>query len=241
MSSEVPTSELDSRGLRRIAIGAGIGVAAGIAALVLPVSFLWLAAYDPGGFFTFGTLFTQTIGVLVLAGAILFLLSLVVYRTAFSVLRRADRRFAAASVLCLVGSIGFLLLVVSAALLLGSSSSVVACVHGEPRQALSCLRSSTPLGADTGLVGFWLGWVGGIGLVLGLFLTAGRFHRGSVTGGAALYALLILVLIGPFLALLYTVPSTGYLLLAAPVLALVAPAFVFAGSVAPPSNRGRPN
>jgi len=42
-----------------------------------------------------------------------------------------------------------------------------------------------------------------------------------------LYALLLLVVVGPFLPLVYSLPDVTYLLLLAPVLLLLAPAFVF--------------
>ncbi len=227
----VPTNVAwEQRGLRRLSIGAGLGLAGGLAALVLPAAFLYLAAYDPSGLFGFSTQFVQTISVLVLAGSILFLLSLLVYRLSFGAFRRVDRRFAVASALCLLGTIGFLLLVVGAGLLVGDSASLSACLHGRPSGVLSCVRSVEPLGGYTAVIGYWLAWLGGLGLVLGLFLSGVRYHRGWLYGGAALYMLLLLVLVGPFLTLVVSVPYSGYLLLAAPLFVLLAPAAVFAGA-----------
>jgi hypothetical protein len=226
----------DTKGSGRLAIGASLGIVAALLTLVVPSVFLWLALYAPGGFFSFGTTLVQTLSILVLVGAILFLLSLFAYRLAFAVLRKVDPRFTVASILCLIGSLGFLLLVVAAAVLLGSTSSLVQCIHGAPSHALTCLKSSQPIGAYTALVGFWLGWLGGIGIVIGLSSAGHRFARGTLYGGAALYALLLLVLIGPFLSLVYPVPGGEYLLLVAPVLALLAPALVLAGSRAAPAT-----
>lgn len=236
-SSAIPPAaaptEFDHRGIRRLGIGSGLGIAGGLLAVALPLGLLALNAYGPSEFFTFTTFFVQLLSVLLLAGAILFLLSLFTYRRAFAALRHADRRFVTASVLCLVGTLGFLLLVIAAAVLLGSTSSLLTCWHGQPSHALSCVRSGTPLGAYTGLAGFWLGWLGGLGIVLGLSLAGHRFRRGALTGGAVLYSLLLLVLIGPFADLVFPVPGVRYLVVVAPLLVLLAPAVVWAGSRRP--------
>jgi len=229
----MPAREEDQSGAHRLAIGAGLGLAAALLTIALPLLFLYLTTYFPGGFFTFGTNFFETLSILVLAGAILFLVSLFVYRRAFAVLRKVEARFWIASVLCLIGSIGFLLIVILAAVVLGSSSSLESCLHGSPSHALTCLRSNQPIGAYSGLLGFALTWLGGLGIVLGLFFAGHRFDRGSLTGGAVLYLLLLLVLIGPFIALIYAIPGTQYILLVAPILALLAPALVLGGARRP--------
>ncbi|MCI4343014.1 MAG: DUF973 family protein [Thermoplasmata archaeon] len=226
----------DVKGAHRIAVGAGLGVAAAVITFVLPLSLLWLALYAPGGFFQFNTALVQEVSLLILAGAILFLLSLFVYRRGFAVLRGVDRRFTVASILCLIGSLGFLLLLVAVVVILGSTSSLLTCIHGQPSHALSCLRSGQPLGAYTGLLGFWLGWLGGVGLVLGMSSAGRRFSRGSLYGAAALYAILLLALVGPFVGLIYPVPGAEYLLLLSPVLALLAPALAYAGSRRAPAT-----
>jgi hypothetical protein len=226
----------DAKGAHRIAVGAGLGVAAALITLVLPLALLWLALYSPGGLFSLTNALVQDLSLLILAGAILFLLSLFVYRRGFAVLRKVDPRFKVASLLCLIGSLGFLLILVAVVVILGSSSSLVTCIHGQPSHALSCLRSGEPLGAYTGLVGFWLGWLGGVGLVLGMASAGRRFARGALYGAAALYALLLLALVGPFLALVYPLPGAQYLLLLSPLLALLAPALTYAGTRRPPGT-----
>lgn len=224
----------DTQGAGRLALGGALGIVAASVTLLLPSVFLYIALYAPGGFFALGSTLLETLSLLVLVGAILFLLSFFVYRLAFATLRKADPRFSVASVLCLIGSLGFLLVVVAAAVLLGSTSSLVTCIHGQPSHALSCLKSGQPLGAYTAVIGFWLGWLGGVGIVVGLSSAGHRFARGSLYGGAVVYALLLLVLIGPFLALVYAVPYQQYLLLVVPFLALAAPILTFAGSRVPP-------
>jgi hypothetical protein len=234
-----PIRQEEITGFGRLGTGAGVGLAGGILGVVLPIVFLWLTTHNPGGFFTYDTTLLDTTGFFILAGSILLLVSLFLYRRGFAVLRKVDGRFAIASVLCIIGSIGFLLILVSAAVLVGSSNSLLQCLHQSPSDALSCVRSGQPFGAYTGLVGFWLAWLGGLGIVVGLSL-AGRRHRNStVQGGAALYAILLLVLIGPFLGLLFSLPGIEYLLLVAPIFLVLAPGLVLGGArralMTPPS------
>lgn len=228
MSSTAVESSRDAPiGLRRLGTGAGLGLAASLVGIVLPLSFLLLATYNPGGYFGFGRLLIETTSILLIAGAILFLLSLFFYRRGFLALRHSDPRFTTPALLCIIGSLGFLLILIMALLLFGASSSVVECLHGQPTHAFSCLRANQPLGAYSGLIGFGLGWVGGLGIVVGLGRAGTRFHAGGVSGGAALYALLLLVLVGPMVRLLVVIPATEWLALVAPILAVLAPGVVF--------------
>jgi len=230
-SEPIPHSEQDEAGLYRIVTGAALGFAAALLLVVVPVAFLLVAAYAPGGFLSLQqTGLLDAIGLLVLAGAILFLLSLFVYRRAFAHLRKVDRRFLLASVLCLIGTIGFLLVLVAAIVLVGSAGSLESCLSGHPSHALTCLRSGQPLGAYTGLVGFWLAWLGGVGIVLGLSAGASRFKTREVGVGAVFYAILLLALIGPFVALVISFPGVQYLLVVVPFLSLLAPFFVYRGA-----------
>jgi hypothetical protein len=224
-----PTTEQDVKGALRLRAAASIGLAGAIVGIVVPIAFVLLASYNPGGFFTFASQLVELTAILVLAGAILLLISFFVYRRSFAALRKVDPRFVVASVLCIIGSIGFLLLVVSAAVVAGNSSSLLTCLHGQPSHALSCLRSGQPLGAYTALAGFWLSWIGGVGLVLGLFSAGSRFQRRVIAAGGAVYALLLIVLIGPFVALVTSVPGTEYIILVVPVLSIAAPALVLSG------------
>lgn len=220
----------DAKGVGRIGIGAGLGFAGALATIVIPLLFLYLVTDLHSGFFTFGSTLVQSTSVLVLVGAILLLLSLFFYRRSFAALRKVDRRFYPASILCIVGSIGFLLLLVAAAVVIGNASSLLACAHGKPSHALSCLESGQPLGAITGTIGFILGWFGGLGIVLGLFVAGNRFRAGSLTGSASLYAILLLILLVPFLGLIVTLPDLSYLVVIAPLLGILAPALALAGA-----------
>lgn len=231
VTSSAPRSEQDRVGLFRIATGAGVGLAAALLAIVIPVGFLLVAAYDPSGFLSLDqTAFVDSTALLILAGAILFLISLFIYRRGFAHLRKVDSRFVAASVLCLIGSIGFLLILVAAIVIVGSSSSLLSCLNGHPSHALTCLRSGQPLGAYTGLVGFWMGWLGGVGIVLGLFAGSSRFQSRGMSVGAAFYTILLLALLGPFIALVVSFPGAEFVLLVVPVFSVLAPFFVFHGT-----------
>jgi len=223
--------EQDRKGLYRIATGAAVGLAGALLAIVVPIAFLLIAAYSPGGFLSLHQAgFVEATALLILAGAILFLISLFLYRRGFALLRKVDARFTAASVLCIVGTLGFLLILVAAVVIIGSANSLLACVNGHPSHALTCLRSGEPLGAYTGLVGFWLGWLGGVGLVLGLSAGSSRFQARPMGVGAALYGVLLIALVGPFVSLVVAFPGVEYLLLLAPILSLLAPIFVYVGS-----------
>lgn len=230
-TASIPRSEEDETGLYRIATGAGIGFAAALLAIVFPIAFLLVATYDPGGFVSLHqTALVDAIGLLILGGALLFLFSFFLYRRGFAHLRKVDPRFTIASVLCLIGTVGFLLVLVAAVFLIGSANSLLTCVNGQPTHALSCLRSSQPFGAYTGLIGFWMGWLGGVGIVLGLFAASSRFRVRSIGFGAFLYVLLLLVLIGPFVALVVTFPGSEFIVGVVPFLSLLAPYFVFHGA-----------
>ncbi len=230
-TTSIPWTEQDRNGLFRIATGAGVGLAAALLAIVIPVAFLLVASYDPGGFLSLQqTAFLDATGLLILAGALLFLVSLFFYRRGFALLRKVDPRFTVASILCWIGTLGFLLVVVAAIVIVGSSSSLLSCVNGQPTHALTCLRSGEPLGAYTGLVGFWMGWLGGVGIVLGLSAGASRFKTREIALGAALYAILLLALVGPFVSLIVSFRGVEYLLVLVPILSVLAPIFVFRGT-----------
>jgi hypothetical protein len=221
----------ESKGLRHIGTGAFIGIAAGIIGLVLPLAIILLATYSPGALALTGAQLIEVTAVVALLGAVLFAISLTVYRWGFSVLSRFDHRFWTASALCWCGTIGILLLVLAVVIALASSDTIASCVQGAPSHALTCVRSAAPLASWSGLVGFWLAWLGGLGIVVGIGLTGDRYREGWLFGGAALYALLLLGLIAPGLALLFPINPPTVILLAAPILALLAPVATSDGSL----------
>ena len=222
-------SAAEVRGADRLGAGAALGLVAGIVAVAVPLLALYLAAYAPEVRLTLAAPLWQAEGVLVLIGSVLFVVSLLLYRRGFVALRRVEGEFALASVLCLVGSAGFLLLLVATLAVLGHTSEIVACVQGQPTHALSCLGSAEPFGAYTGVVGFVLGWVGGVGLVVGLLFAGHRFREPAVRAGAFAYLGLLVVVLAPTIALARPYAGVGLLLLAIPVLTVAAPLMVLAG------------
>ncbi|MCI4345168.1 MAG: hypothetical protein L3K07_00210 [Thermoplasmata archaeon] len=229
-NSEAEVGADEPKGLRRIGLGAAIGLAAGIAGLVLPVALILLATYSPGTPFLRGVQLIQVTAIMALAGAILFALALLAYRLGFTALRRFDPRFWTASILCMIGTVGVLLVVLAIAIAFTSSDVMANCIQGAPTHALTCLQAAAPLASYSALLGFWLLWLGGLGIVVGIALAAFRYTQGWFYGGAALYAMLLLGLIAPALGLLFPIGALTYPILAAPVLALLAPVTILEGS-----------
>jgi hypothetical protein len=220
----------NEKGAFRLGMGAWLGLLAALIAIVLPSLVLFAGAYNPGGFFSFAPGLVQLSGVLVLVGAVLYILSLLLYRRAFSALRRVDPEFSLASFLCLLGSVGFVLLLVAAAVLTGTASTLLGCVHGQPTHALSCLESNQPLGAYTAIAGFVLAWLGGFGIVYGLWRAGSHFSDRALDLGAVVYLLFLFLVLVPFLEIAFPFPGGQFLLVIVPVLSLAAPGFVLLGS-----------
>jgi len=225
------------RGLRRFKVGALFGLAGGVVGLVLPVTLNLLVLHSVFGLLTFDTTLVAFTGVFVFVGALLLALSLIFYRLGFTALRRFDRWFLTSSALCNIGSIGLVLIVASAAVALVSSPSLAACIQNAPTRALTCMQSIQPLTTWSVIAGFWLAWLGGLGIVVGLVLGGRRYRDEKLVTGGALYAILLLVLIDPFVALLFPIGGWQYPLLTVPILALLAPVYVYAGSQATPHHR----
>jgi hypothetical protein len=218
------------KGLRRIEIGSILGLAAGVVGLALPIALVLLATYSPATIFLTGKQLIEVTAILAIAGALLFAICLIAFRLGFSTLRGFDRRFWSASVLCILGSVGVLLLVIPIGIAFASSDAIANCIRGAPSHALTCVRSVSPLASYWAVAAFWLLWLGGLGIVIGVGLAASRFHQAAFYGGAAVYAVLLLGLLAPALGLLFPVGSLTYPLLAAPFLILLASGLTLRGS-----------
>ncbi|MCI4368837.1 MAG: hypothetical protein L3K09_04665 [Thermoplasmata archaeon] len=231
MNREGPARiEDESKGLRRIAIGSAVGLAAGVVGLVLPVALFLITGYRlaPPGLAEAGLI--QVTALLTLAGAILFAVSLTIYRMGFASFRPLDRRFWAASFLCMLGTIGVLLIVLPMALSFTTSDAMANCIQGSPTKALTCLRSAAPLAADATIAGVWLLWAGGLGVVVGISLASLRYRDPWLSAGAGAYAFLLLGLSAPILGFIFPIAGLVYPVLALPVLVLLAPALISHGS-----------
>jgi NADH:ubiquinone oxidoreductase subunit 6 (subunit J) len=211
-------------------VGAVLGLAGGVFGLLLPISVNLIAFYTAVGFLTVNATLIGLTSIFVLLGAILLAVSFTFYRFGFGALRKFDRWFLTASILCNIGSVGLLLILLGAALALVSSPSLVQCIQGAPSSALTCVQTIQPLTAYSVVLGFWLAWVGGLGIVVGLVLGGRRHREMRLVAGGATYAVLLLVLIDPFVAVLFPIGGWQYPLLTVPVLAVVAPALVLVGS-----------
>jgi hypothetical protein len=235
----VEVRHLDPKGLRWIATGAGLGLAAAATGLAAPVSLLLLATYSPSGLLRFGPTIIQSAGLLAVVGTLLFAVSLIAFRYGFAAFRKFERWFWSASILCLIGTVGWVLLILPAGIALVASNALYLCVRAAPTNALVCIQSVTPLAAYVGIVAFWLVWLGQLGIVMGLALTGRRFRESSLHVGTGLYALLLLVFIAPFIGLVFASSALSYAVVATVVLGLLAPAFVAYGCGRPDAEARR--
>lgn len=219
-------TSLDRRGNHWIGAGGAFGLAGGVLAILLPVVLVEASRHAPGGIAAASASLIAWTSWFVLAGAVLLLLSFFCYRWGYSVLRKVQPSYWLASALCIVGSTGLLLLVIAAAVATGSTSGLLACAQGPYSQVYSCVQGQTPLGAYTGIIGVWLGWVGSIGIVIGLFQASGRFFSALYAGGAVCYLITIVLLVGPLTGTLVSIPYIEPLILMAPIFAITAPLLV---------------
>ncbi len=218
---------VENTAVRRVAVGAGLGLIGGLIALAAPALLAneLLNAAGP-----IGARSITTDGSLVAIGAVALVGSFFFYGRGFAAWQDVDRSFRAATVLVAVGSLGALVLVVAAVVVVSSPSAIAACLAGDLTRALPCVYGASPLGRATTIAIFAGEMVGAAGLVLGL-LRAARHLRspwmaaGGVTYGAVLGTLLYLLVPGgtPF----GPVPVSAGGTLAG--LAVLAPIFVWAG------------
>ncbi len=220
----------DEKGAGRLAIGAWFGLFAGLLAIALPILVIEISKYSPSGAFTLASDSLLTSSLVIVIGGLLFLVSLMFYRSAFSKMRKLDPMLWAATALCYVGSIGFLLLVIAAGVLAGHTNTLETCVKGPASHILSCLEAGQPFGGFTAIVGFACAWLGGLGIVVGLLLSSGHLARGSIALGGVLYLIFLIIALIPFIGLIVEFPGIRYILLLLPIFVVAAPALVLAGS-----------
>ena len=227
--SEGPPS-IAAVGAESLGPGAAAGLGGAVLALVVPMATLWLALAQPSGFFGITPQFLRLTSLLVAAGVVLLLLSLVLYARGFYALRHEDGRFEGVAVLSLVGAVGLGVLVGACALLFEQPAAVATCVVSPFGPILNCLESVDPNAAYLGVAGFALGWSGGLGIAIGLVLASTRFERPEFFWGAMAYGALLAVLALPVEGTIDPIPGVHNLLLAGPPLALAAPGLVLLAS-----------
>ncbi|MFG1530105.1 MAG: hypothetical protein AAFA34_02365 [Thermoplasmata archaeon] len=223
-------SRAGRQGDRRIAVGAGLGVAAGVLVGVLP-SLLFTVLYSGAtGSLPLGASLFQTTGLLLITGALLFLLSFSFYRWGFSRWRHQDRRFDGPVALCLVGSVGAIAVVAAGIAVYSSPAAIESCLHGRPSGWSSCLFGLSPYAALATSVGIIGGALGGIGLVAGFALVAQKVRSPALAAGAAVYALLWVLGAASLIGSHLPPGALRPLLLLLPAVALLAPILVLAGA-----------
>lgn len=225
-----PSSTEEAKAAFLLRRGSLAAVCGSVAALAVPVALLLLSSHSVEGFSTGSAGVLSVESVLVVAGVVLLLVALFLYRRAFVHLKHVDRRLRPVSVLCLVGSAGAIALVVAGAVVAGGSSAVTGCLSGHPTHALGCLRSQDAAVGYLSVAGFWLLWVGAAAVATGLVLSGRHFRRSALTVGGALYGALAAVVIVPFVALLVPLPGVADVLIVAPFAALIAPGLVYSGA-----------
>ncbi len=225
-----PPSTEEGKAAGDLRLGGGLAVLGSFLLLAAPVALLLLARAKLFGFSGFGQGSLHLDAVLAIVGAVLVLVALILYRRAFSHLKHVDPILRVASLLCLVGSVGALALIVAGAYFAGGSAAVATCAAGPARQVLSCLRSSDPNAGYAALAGFWLVWIGIVGVASGLVLAGRHFSRTAVVAGGAVYAVLAVDLLLPFAGLLAHLPGVAEALAVAPFAAVLAGLLVLIGA-----------
>jgi uncharacterized protein DUF973 len=136
--------------------------------------------------------------VLVVIGVLLALFSFILYTAGFAGLRKADRRFRTPMVLCIIGLIGLALIsgfVISYAVAIDSA---IAC----PSSNTTCQNNATGIGHGVvvlGYVGGLFGFIGLIGLIVGLYRFGSRYSSSIAKVGAILYIIPFLSILAPIL------------------------------------------
>ncbi len=222
---------LARRGAGWLRAGGVFGAVGAAVAFAVPALLFALARWGGTPSISFGTGWTQIAGILAAVGAALILVSFVCYRWSFSLFRRVAPRYWGPSGLCLVGSSGLVLVLVATVLATGAAAAVAGCVQGSWTNAFSCLERASPLGAYAGLLGLWLGWIGGIGLTIGLAMRASDTRSPLLGAATLLYAVLLVLLVIPLLGFGIALPDASTLLLLAPAFATIAPILVAAARI----------
>lgn len=206
-----PAGDPELEGIERVRWGALVGVLGIALGLLAPIVLLFAVGIGlslfsaASGSLSVAIATLELIFLLPLVGALLLFVSFVLYVGGFAKLRRADYTFSVPMGVSVVGIIGFLLLMLGFGLLVGEIFQVASC--GGPGVATS---SCVTLSADAGtfaiavLVGLLLGFVGWVGLILGLYRVGKRYSSGITKAGAILYIVPLVDIVAPILILVGT-------------------------------------
>jgi hypothetical protein len=200
----MPPTEAELVGASRIKWGALLG----ILGLVLAISGVFIVILDVGfaagggiassaNFQTILNTIFLAVGI-ILAGVALAILSFVLYTLGFASLRKADTRFTAPMVLCVIGLIGLLLLLGFAGLYAASIHSALGCASTDT----TCQNSATSLPSGSSALlygGGFVAFLGLIGAILGLWRFGSRYQSTLAKVGSILYIIPVLAIIAPIL------------------------------------------
>jgi Protein of unknown function (DUF973) len=146
--------------------------------------------------------FEDLLGVIVF-GALLSLVSVVLYLVSFNSFRKVGAGFGGPEALVVIGLLGMLLIIVGFALLLNDFFQAVGCTASSGSS--SCLDYSQLQGAVLAILGgLFLSFLGWIGLVIGIYRIGKRYNS--------------------------TITKVGGILMIIPVVGLIAPVLVFVGT-----------
>jgi len=225
-----PSSTEEGKASAFLKRGSLAAIAGSVVALGGPVALLALTGVRWAGLSRSSSSTYTAEGLLVVAGAVLLLIALLLYRRAFVHLKHVDPRLKPVALLCLVGSAGAIVLVVVGAIVASGPAGLAGCLGGHPTHLLGCLRSKDPTAGYLSVVGFWLLWAGAAGLAAGLIVSGRHFGRPAMTAGGIVYAVLAAELVEPFAALVVPLALTAYAVGAAPVAAVTGATLVYLGA-----------
>ena len=217
-------------GLRRIRDGALVGFVAGAIGLALPLTLIVVASDGAAERLVTSRELVQLAALMTLISAVLFAVSLLLYRAGFARLRVSNRPVWLSTILCGFGTVGVILLVLPTIIALTGSDALLTCIQAAPSGAIRCLGTVAPVVGFEATIAGWLLWAGGLGIVVGLSLSSVQFRDHWLALGAALYAVILLVLVGPLVGPIAHFGGSEYGLLGLPVLALIAPLSILMGA-----------
>ena len=146
----------------------------------------------------------------VVVGALISLISIVLYLVSFNAFRKVGPGFGGPVALLVIGLLGLLLLVVGFALILNDFFQAVSC--SASGASSSCLDYSQLEGAVLAVFGgLFLSFLGWIGLVIGLYRVGKRYNSTVTKIGGILTIIPIVGLIAPVLVVIGTHQILGRL------------------------------
>jgi hypothetical protein len=208
MASPGPPAATEFQGVRRARAGAIVGIIGLIVAIVAPIVIVYLGGYSltvlghrvghAGGTLP-TTAFEELLGVIVVGLFITFVGALL-YVLSFSALRKTFPGFGGPMGLGIAGLVGILFIGAGLADILYQFYQAVGC--SATQSASSCVNYTQLFGVVTiVLLGALLGFLGIIGLLIGLYRIGSRYDSTVTKVGGILYIIPVASIAAPFLVL----------------------------------------